>query len=388
MGPAVSHGMNGIFDELVPWIPSALVSPGVVERIRALNDRLPAGLSTVGGLECLLTGAGGRDPFAGWILGVSAAHGGREALAGTPPSGGVPPAFLADERWRRLRDFVTAWADPSSPLHAAVADIWLEFDPDVLSLPVPVPGVFVHSEPDSSGGAPGTPRMAASRRVLERVLPLVQERPLSAAALGALDRCFGELPAAGGTPFVAFMMSRKKSGVRLMLSMPIAEVRGYLGRIGWNGDPDEACALVEDLGPRVDELFLHLDVGEAVHPRVGVECHLRRKQPRIEPRWASFMGHLVAMGLCTGLSRDAVLSWPGHARGVLPGEVLPSYVFRGISHVKIVSRLGEPPVSKVYLGFRRLDEDLEPGRGGSPGPGAAPGPGSGLGPGLGTGGDA
>ncbi len=351
-------GMNGIFGPLIPHIPARLVPDGVIEMIRSLNRHLPANLSTVGGLECRLTGS---DPFAGWILGVNAEEGGREALIRPVSEGGLSPSLLQDDRWRFLKDFAEAWSDPGSPLHRGVADIWLEFDPDVLDLPVPIPGVFFNTRSPAPGSDLRTgPSPAMRKDVLETVLHLARRSSLPETAQESLDRCMKEVPTGAEIPFVALMMSRTKAGVRIILSMQADEVRGFLGRIGWSGPLEESSDLLSDLAPRVDRVYLHLDVAEAVLPRLGLECLLMKKQPRIEPRWHSLLEYLVEVGLCDAGSRDAVLSWPGHTRGILHGDAFPSYLFRGISHVKIVLGAGSPALAKGYLGFRRLDEDHYP----------------------------
>jgi hypothetical protein len=246
-------------------------------------------------------------------------------------------------------------------LNQAIHDIWLEFDADVLHLPIPVPGVFFNTGDDGSGA-----RMGGSQGrqhcefVLTNLLPRVQERPLSDSARQSVYRCFDELPEDGRIPFVALMMSRTRAGVRLMVSLPAGEVQGYLRRIGWRGPQEEAVRFLNEIAPLVDEFFVHLDVADRVAPRLGLECILHKRQPRIEPRWFSFLNHLVDVDLCSEASRDGLLAWPGSSHGVLPGEVVPSYLIRGISHVKIVVAEGAAPMAKGYLGFRRLYEDHYP----------------------------
>jgi hypothetical protein len=132
----------------------------------------------------------------------------------------------------------------------------------------------------------------------------------------------------------------------------------------------------------VDGVTLCLDVGDAVGPRLGLECHLR-EQPAAEPRWERFLDDLVERGWCTPAKRAALLAWPGVT---LPGEISdpwPAHLVheslrqpadhltsldRRLNHVKLTYSPAQAIEAKAYFGFRhaRLRPTAEPGEATTP----------------------
>ena len=139
----------------------------------------------------------------------------------------------------------------------------------------------------------------------------------------------------------------------------------YLTVVGWPGDGADLRGVLEPLASSVDRMALAIDVGDAVRPKIGLECSVDgNRQPRRKPRWGAFLNSLVLSGLCTEDKREALLAYPGYvdeaahtvpwpaalrqASQLLGGRSLSTFV-RSLHHVKIVYRPGEQLEAKAYL---------------------------------------
>ncbi|RKH35007.1 hypothetical protein D7V93_43435, partial [Corallococcus llansteffanensis] len=278
----------------VPFVPPALVSAEALRPILDIARQLPPCASS--GFECRL---GDDAPVADFLVNLLPDDGTRAAFAGRHPDYHPPDAFLQSPVWQRVRDFCRAWAHPETPLNRRVRDMWLEFDLQELASEVPIPGVFFGPE-QPPVDLPGTVR--ASLELLRG--------PGHAQLPPALTRCLELLPGPPRVEQVGMMFSRQTDALRLCLrGVPLAQLGSSLRRAGWSGQPAELDALVEDARPFIDEVTLDVDVGDDLHPKLGLECILDRDPS--PARWKRWLDHLVANGLCTPLKRDALLTWPG-----------------------------------------------------------------------------
>jgi hypothetical protein len=314
------------------------------------------------GFECRL---GEENPRADFLV-LARASCGRDSLAGLHPTSTLPARLMADPVWRRVRDFAAHWAAPSSPLYHAVDNVWLEFDINGPVPDVPVPSMFfgpqsndqiddieVAGEPNAEG------RLATVERTI-RLLAGGEPPPRM------LEGCFRALSSDAQVFQVGLMLSRGDDAVRLCIQIRSVErIMEYLTVVGWPGDEADLRGVLELLARSVDRVALAIDVGDAVRPKIGLECYFyENRQPRREPRWGAFLNSLVLQGLCTADKREALLAYPGYvdqnAHGVpwpgalqrtsqlLGGRSLSTFV-RSLHHVKIVYRPGEPLEAKAYL---------------------------------------
>ena len=345
----MKNTVNTIFDKLVPHIPANLITSEVVGKIRNLNDYFPAGLSTTGGFECRL---GTVDRQVDWFLGINALHRGRDILA-DKISGKKIPDFLKNEpTWQAIREFALRWADPKSPVHKNVYFLWLEFDYPTLEEGKPIPGVFLLAK-DPSVDSP-VKKYEYYDWLHDKILKYLHVDEVKKETADNIRFCLKELPDAAGINYVALMLGRKVKALRLILSIPRSNLESYLERIKWNGSIPELMALYDSVSQFVDTVDFNLDIADRVLPKIGLECILLKKQLKIEPRWKLLTENLVERGLCLPDKGRELLSWPGYEYTTLSDESEPSYVFRGISHIKMVYQTGKPLEVKGYLGFRGI----------------------------------
>lgn len=329
-------------ERLEPHFPEALMSPESLPRLRKVANLFPIFAVDFFGFECRLgkEGPGLAD------CALNLTPDGARLLAGRHPTS---LASLATEgqngSWSRLRSFYQEWGDTRQPPYADAGCTWLEFD--------------------TSAGAPAPnllfgywPRQTESRRspewLADTILPLLLGGPVSPRLRHNLLHCLEARPPETGDFQVGFMLSRPLQVVRLCLfDLPAGEVAPYLERIGWGGSQDELGRWLETFRPHADFLGLHLDIGEAVYPHIGIEpnydagCWTR--QPQTEPRWHGQFEELLRLGLMTPEQQRALLGWTGHQRMLLGGQDV--LLLRGLSHTKIVLRPGSPPLAKIYFGI-------------------------------------
>ncbi|HEX2568113.1 MAG TPA: hypothetical protein VH877_01060, partial [Polyangia bacterium] len=163
--------------------------------------------------------------------------------------------------------------------------------------------------------------------------------------------CAGELPRGGHVLHVAPLAVRGQGHedlVRVVLTLPIAEVGAYLGRLGWQGPWGEVHEILTTLHGDASDVGIQLDLGAGPLPVLGIQFYYAAR----DPRWRPLLDELVDRGVCTPAKRDAVLAWPGRERLTLPGRRWPSELRRELE-LKLVCRAdrGRPLEAKAYLGF-------------------------------------
>jgi hypothetical protein len=356
----------GSFEEylrpITAYVPPALISPSAFSDINSVARVLPATLAhNMFFFECRL---GERAPRADFSV-LARSSCGRSSLAGIHPTSTLPAGLMADPVWRRVEDFAVSWADPSSPLYHAVDNVWLEFDVDGPPPDVPVPSIFFAAQSKGQMDdiqVAGEPNAEGRLATVERTIRLLAGEPPPR----MLERCFRALSSDEKVGHVGLMLSRGEDTVRLCIRLrSIERIRAYLTVVGWPGDEVDLRGVLEPLARSVDRAVLTIDVGDAVRPKIGLECcFYGNSQPRREPRWGAFLNSLVLSGLCTADKREALLAYPGYvdeaahtvpwpaalrrASQLLGGRSLSTFV-RSLHHVKIVYRPGEPLEAKAYL---------------------------------------
>lgn len=337
-------------------VPPDLISAPALEDIYAVASLIPKPLAyNTFGFECRL---GETTPRADFLV-LATAKQGRESLATLETTQKTSAALTAHPAWRRVRDFAVLWADPTSLLHEAADNVWLEFDVDGPPPETPTPAVFFGVRPD------------ASFEVVASGLRTLSGGGLSPRVLARVSEVRHVLRSFGNVFQIGLMLSRGPvEAVRLCVWPGASEdPLPFLRRAGWRGEEAGLRAVLDPLLRLVDVVALDVDVGESVRGKIGFECYFRKnRQPSREPRWETFLDFLVGEGLCTKRKRDALLAYPGHLEEKAPvpwpealirasallGPRHVSAFTRTLNHVKVVYEPGKPPEAKAYLAGNHL----------------------------------
>ena len=357
---------EGYLGPVAAGIAPELISPSAFADIRSVARVLPDTLAyNTFGFECRL---GEELPRADFLV-LATASCGRESLAGLHPTSTLPDFLTADPIWKRVAGFAARWADPSSVLYYAADNVWLEFDVDGTVPDVPVPSVFFGPQANGrvdTGVATHGQNAEDERATIVNALRLLSGVEPPPRMLQTMSDCLRALSPDESVFQVGLMMSRSTEAVRLCIRLgTVGRVAEYLSGVGWTGSEVDLRDTLEPVSGLVNYVCLDVDVGESVHPKVGLECYVGRPgSPKSGPEWEAFLDFLLRRGLCTPDKREALLAYPGYidenAEGVpwpaplrrasllLGGRSLSMFV-RAIHHVKIVYRPGEPPEAKAYL---------------------------------------
>ncbi|KYF93012.1 hypothetical protein BE17_25180 [Sorangium cellulosum] len=332
------------FDRIRSDVPGALVTPGAWESVLGAARRLPRAISCAY-LECRL----GRDA-AEVDLGASVMAAEGPILLAARPTG-LPSSGEEATIWGRVQELTRVWTDPASPLHARVPVMWLELDSGEITRGRLMPSVLLCVDPSLPKGAASPDAighgLADCAPSLQAALSALSSEPLAPAARADLHRCFEALPAGGRIVHVGFMVTRRPTVLKLFAAMDREQVLDYLGAIRWPGSLGEAASLVDTLGAGPDTFRVDLTIGETLLPRLGLEFASRRGA---DPDRRALIDRCVEHGICTPEKRDALISWPGSKREVIPGYGRAVRLSRWID-MKIVHRPPEPLEAKAYLGF-------------------------------------
>ncbi|MGD9890267.1 MAG: hypothetical protein AB7R89_19680 [Dehalococcoidia bacterium] len=286
--------------------------------------------------------------------------------------GGLPDDFYRHPVWSHLREFCHQWTTPGSPLHDRVENIWLEFDVEGVSQPVPVPSVFFGPiggiGPHLRDGSTFPSDEALYGWLTQKGLASLSGRLVPPLVERRIFDCLDALPAGARVFQVGAMLARPSDAVRLCIAdMSPSQIEVYLQRVRWPGSAAHLRSLFVFLRTFADYFVLDIDVEETVRPKIGLECYFYGfKQPAQEPRWQDFLNVLVEQGLCVPAKREALLAWPGFERADASPDLWPrnlllasrlfgprvsSAISRTLHHVKISHEPGRPLEAKVYMGI-------------------------------------
>jgi hypothetical protein len=344
----VSEGGRGrpsLADSLrscVSHVHPTLVSPACFTDVLAVASNLPLALARpFVMLECRL---GEERPSADLAVPALAPLGGREALTRVVSPDGLSSIVRTDPSWQPIHRFVARWADPDSSLYQGISKVWLEFDIGGQPARVSVPSLFFSPETadylrrNLFSVEAGT---NVDMLLIELACASLQGRPLMPATRRVVTGCLEALPPGAKIQFVGVMLPRETPDLRLIFSgLTAGEVPRYLSRAGWNGPADDLASKIEPILALVDYVWLALDAGESIGPRVGLECYFNhRRQPAEGLRWQTFVGHLVERGLCLSDKAEALLSY----------QEADSGSRHSLHHVKVSYTAGGLLEAKVYL---------------------------------------
>jgi hypothetical protein len=349
-----------VLQPLAGTIPSSLISPASLAAIAATVRELPGELTQHFGFECAL---GDATPTADFALAIVPQEGKSAKL----DCEHLPAAYLAHPVWDRLRQFSALWAEPGSPLHGNVRILWLEFDlRDTSPSEVPVPSAFFApcqgiTRADVAGDG------LSAAWMLDPALRLLRGTPLPPTAARAVTACVAALPAGAHVFQVGLMLARPVDTVRLCVrGLEFSDLSEYLAAVGWPGTWDEARSALAPFAALATRTALHLDVGSAVSPRLGLECYLGAPEGSDwSPTATAFLDALADAGLCVPSKREGLLAWPGAQRVTADSSAPPPHVAdrarllgravfmryrRELNHVKVNFTPGRPLEAKAYLG--------------------------------------
>ena len=355
-------------DLIRPYVPGALVSREAHSEIRRVAAYFP-GILAFGtfGFECPL---GTAAPTADFLFSLSSENSGPEVLSGSLADCELSSALFSYPQWRRLRHFGRRWADPTGGLHAEVDDVWLEFDVARNRETDPIASMFF--SPFKQLDAERKEGLTAQTLVdrVQTVYVCTTGRVFRSGMLRQWWTCMENLPRVSALFQVGNMIARdEERGIRMCVkTRSVQEVMRYLAAVRWPGDVAEVRRVLSDIQPLVDSFALHLDVGEEISPKIGIECGYHgRRGPEREPRWHGFLEFLDTMHLCLPEKADGLLAFPGYAP--TDGEACPaplrkvahrlsllwrSFFVRSIYHIKLTHGLEGRWEAKAYLGVRHL----------------------------------
>lgn len=325
----------------------ALVGPTEARALTAVASEVPRALGQGCYFECRL-----RDdaPLVDLSFEVTRERG--VMLSGGEAEADFATALTARPAWQRVRSWSAAWS--GGVWRDLVRAVWLEFDVDsargARALP-PVPGVFL--EFDHGAMALLAPNDRAA--TLITLATSLRGRSMSRVAAAAMRRTLGELPETAAVAQLGIMLGRNDDFTRLCLTgFSHAAAVDYLVCVGATGvsRPELGAWLEHSWCGAIHRGvgLLHVDVDARVHARVGWEYTLQRgRQYAGALDETPFLDALVAQQLCTPVKRDALLAWCGRELVTLPGDLLPTLVFRRINHIKVVHGAGMAPEAKAYL---------------------------------------
>ena len=335
----MNDSMEDYLKVVTPHLHPELVSPDALCQIQVLAQQLPP--CSLAGFECTLGAEQSRVDFQ-----INVPH---HTL-------NLPERFLTSPVWQAFQDFFQEWTDPKSFLHQGIDRMGLEFDMVGQPSQVPIPCIFVELNQETVRDAQGL--IAIAFRLLNDSRSSLVE--------SNLRLCVDSLPNGATITHLGAMLSRSTKAVRVNIEgIPPEHWLDYLVKIGWKEPRNTLFSLVLTLSEFVDDIVLSFDVGETIHPRIGLECFLQ-KQSRPDPRWQLFLDYLVERSLCTPAKRNSLLAWPGFSQKADNPELWPknlsggdlflgakaiSVFWRTINLIKIVYQPENPLEAKAYLAF-------------------------------------
>ena len=327
---------------LAPHIPQVLISAHQYQNINEIAKRLPT--LRVAGFETDLLNS--HTDFAVRLAG-SELHAAKrnqfDALASSD----------ADSAWSR----VLATVD-----HPTVRDQWLEFDVEPNNSLFPTPSIFF--------GLNDASTLERFTSAPKDVCGLVQQLALNSVptqTMQLFDRVYQALPTIAHVFQVGLMLGRPERGLRVVIRGLAAEaMAGFLNHVKWPGNIHAVVETAKFWQQFSDWIFLSVDVGNELGPRIGLVLKFYRHITGYDPRWNRILSELQTSEYCSSEHKEALLNWPGvtresncelnwpeHLKSVatlFSNETEPVFK-RILNHAKIVLMDGEISTVKIYYGY-------------------------------------
>ncbi|MGA7731965.1 MAG: hypothetical protein WCD37_11935 [Chloroflexia bacterium] len=355
-----------------PHMPPQLISPSSFANISRTAHVLPGALAMgLFGFECRLAE---EAPVADFQLCADAAFNAKNSLARTIASGNV---LLNNHRvWQRINDFVEAWSASESLLNKHLRNIWLEFDISDAPREVPVPSIFLglytseerRSTPAENNNGTANERADPStiQVVCLNALTLLMGNPVLEPVAQKFREAIQKIPAPGEVGFVGTMLARNVNAFRMIVrGLDRMRIIEYLSHLHWPGQLSEVEAALDSTSRFSDYLWLNIDVGEHIYPKISWECYFnKRAQPQDDGRWQEFLDYLVESEMCLPAKREGLLAYPAVIGQSTAGALWPDSLrllsralgplalrrcVTALHHIKIVYQPGRPLEAKAYL---------------------------------------
>lgn len=338
---------------LAPFRIAELFDPENRRAIASVAALLPAAASTFFGFECRLAD---DRPGTDFLACIAADGGQREALAKAINRNGNDPV------WRRFAAFVETWAAPGSTFHDFISNLWVEFDLATTTRGPSGPSLFIGADClNREAAASGAHAwLIEALAMLNGASPSVRQR-------GVVADCLAALPEGADLFQTGLMLSRPEPVLRLCLrGLPATGISHFLAEVGWPGPSKAVSGMLDAVLPLVDDIMVDLDAGDALAPKVGLECYISRDET-LASRLEAFLVWLHESGLATAGKCRALSAWYGisHERwrpALWPAALRersdrpsPGHcgVFeRYLHHVKLVVHPDGSLEAKAYLASR------------------------------------
>ena len=261
------------------------------------------------------------------------------ALAGGHPLPAAEPVL----------SLLAEWAQPETLLGRSAPSVCLEYDLPAGQLRPPF--VFLGNFDCDGSGSRVAPPPPELRKLARRSRLLLADDRTEDRACELIERISAALPPGGWIRFFASQWpSRPTEDMRVVALVPFHQILPWLRRIGWPGEDRDWESIREILGDSLPRLQVHVDVGDRVRPRLGLEF------PMVEPPdeggcWAAFLKRLVRAGLSSRGKAAAMFDWAGRESVRVPGDAWRIQVQRE-ALIKLVLDQGGALSAKGYAMFQ------------------------------------
>ncbi len=364
---------SNYLDLIRPDIPESLISTAAFSQIQEFASRLPGLLAfSTFGFECRL---GNRDAEADFLFSLHKNNSGPQILSGNLPKHDFDASVFEIPQWRQVRHFGRQWLYPPSPLFSGIDDVWLEFD--LCKSPAHgshAPSLFMAPFIDFSPRDQEALDLTDGLNIIQTIFEWLTGQKPDRRALSNWQKCLEILPSLRLLFQMGFMLARPQvDKLRMCIIAKDHQIaRQYLRHIQWPGNICSVMPMLEQLSALFDVLYLHIDAGESISAKLGIECKFpKRKGPAREPRWFPFLDFLVDQGLCLAEKREGLLAFPGYRVTDRHTCLQPlrerieklqwshtSFFVRTLYHIKLVYHVDQSWEAKGYLGIDHLWKDF------------------------------
>jgi len=190
-----------------------------------------------------------------------------------------------------------------------VLGLWFEFDTSSYSSEMPIPNIFLQIKKLRIDTPEDIKKLSWITHI---ALPLLTGQHLSKKVEKGLIHSIQQLPEGASVIHVGTMLKREVSGVRIVINrIKPDQVIPYLKSLGWSDGTEELSLLLEELENYVSRMILHINVGEDVDSRIGLECSFSKDQYHQETGWPNFLNYLTEKKLCLPEKKSALLNFLG-----------------------------------------------------------------------------
>jgi len=261
--------------------------------------------------------------------------------------------FHEDEIWNKIFKFCCKWEERGAIINNKISDIWLEFDNNQMNKELPQ-ACFFFSTRNIHRRKIGDGNILDIDWLLESALHILINEYLSDRMKKMVKRCIDALPQNGTVFQIGVMLSRKLSeytdrdSIRLCTCMEIDDYKLYLNSIGWNGPIEYLENNLDNIKNYVDAVFIDIDVGDIIYPRIGLEC-CYRQGINMNERINKFLNHLINKGLCVKEKSAIITKWIESSAGIIDNIGNERIFKKSLSHLKIVLNPDKQLNLKAYL---------------------------------------